>query len=277
MSRTKAPFPKKSLGQNFLISPSTVNHIVNACSLKPGDTVLEIGPGRGALTGALSEKVHTVIAVEKDHRLVEHLRGELQGSNIQIVHDDILDFPLSTLPRNTKIIGNLPYNIATLIIQAVIQERARFSDFFATVQWEYGQRLTARPGTKTYGSLSCFVQYYADPKILFKIKNTAFWPSPKVQSCFCHLKFPEKPHWQARNEGLLFKTIHAGFGQRRKTIGNALSVLYGKERAARLLEKAKINHRLRAENISLEEFIRLADTAEEGYAKERDSGSTVKP
>ena len=272
MTQKKAPFPKKSLGQNFLISPSVANRIVNACGLKPTDTVLEIGPGKGALTGALSKKVHTVIAVEKDRRLAEHLREGHQGSNIHIVHGDILDYPLDTLPRGTKIIGKLPYNIATLIIKTVIQERARFSDFFATVQWEYGQRLAARPGTKAYGSLSCFVQYYADIQLLFKIKNTAFWPSPKIQSCFCHFKFSGKPQRKANNKGLLFQIIRASFGQRRKTIGNALSVLYGKEKTARFLEKSGISPRLRAENISLEQFIGLADTVEGEERDDKEAG-----
>jgi 16S rRNA (adenine1518-N6/adenine1519-N6)-dimethyltransferase len=243
--------------------------MVNACNLKSSDTVLEIGAGKGALTRALSENVQQVIAVEKDRQLADHLQQEYHGTNIQVVHGDILDYPLDTLPPHTKIIGNLPYNIATPIIKAIIHERLRVNDFYATVQWEYGQRLTAHPGTKASGAFSCFVQYFADIKLLFKLKNTAFWPSPKVQSCFLHFTFPPQPKFKANNEDLLFKIIRAGFEQRRKNICNALSGLFGKEKAAFLLEKSKISPHLRAENISLEEFITLADITEETMREKR--------
>src|SRR3989338_5703303 len=123
MILTSPLFPIKSLGQNFLVNPTVTRRIIDACNLKSTDTVLEIGPGKGALTRALAEKAKKVIAIEKDHRLSAHLIKEYPGSNIQIVHGDILNYPLGTLPPNTKIIGNLPYNIVTPIIEVIIRER----------------------------------------------------------------------------------------------------------------------------------------------------------
>ena len=130
-----------------------------------------------------------------------------------------------------------------------------------TVQLEYGQRIAAQPGSKSYGSLSCFVQYYADAKILFKIKNTAFRPAPKVQSCFLRLSLLRTPKHKAQNEECLFKIIRAGFGQRRKTVQNSLTAVLRRERIGELLQAADIDPKLRAENISLEKYVRISNAA----------------
>jgi len=128
-----------------------------------------------------------------------------------------------------------------------------------TVQLEYGQRITAKPNSKSYGSFSCFVQYFADTKILFKIKNSAFRPVPKVQSCFLHLDLLKKPRYKANNEEHLFKIIRAGFGQRRKTVQNSLSSILGGKETPKLLQKLNINPKLRAENLSLEDYVRISN------------------
>ena len=253
-------FPKKSLGQNFLVNPNIVRRIIDACNLKPTDIILEIGPGKGALTRALSGHVKTVIAIEKDRLLADQLEEDFVNTNVIIIHADILKYPFNKLPDNIKIVGNLPYNIATPIIEKVIMHRKKFYAFYMTVQIEYGQRMAAEPNSKSYGSFSCFVQYYTAPKILFKIKNSAFRPAPKVQSCFLVLDLLKKTQLKASDEGDLFKVIRACFGQRRKTIQNSLSsVIPGRTKITQLLAQLNIDPKLRAENLSLKDYIQIVD------------------
>ncbi|MCK5081858.1 MAG: ribosomal RNA small subunit methyltransferase A [Candidatus Omnitrophica bacterium] len=262
-------FPKKSLGQNFLINPNVIKRIIASCDLKPTDTILEIGPGKGALTHALSEQAQKVIAIEKDDHLAAQLTQTFKDTNVDVIPADILKYPFDKLPSNVKIIGNLPYNIATPIIEKAINYRKKFYAFYMTVQLEYGQRITAGPDSKSYGSLSCFVQYYADTKILFKIKNSSFQPIPKVQSCFLQLNLLEKPKHKAQDEKCLFKIIRACFGQRRKTIANTLSTIVHKEKTVELLKTLDINPKLRAENISLKKYVQISNVA---IKKEEDGG-----
>ncbi|MBN1869643.1 MAG: ribosomal RNA small subunit methyltransferase A [Candidatus Omnitrophica bacterium] len=252
-------FPKRSLGQNFLINPNVVRRIIASCDLNKAETVLEIGPGKGALTRYLSQGAFKVIAIEKDDQLAMQLKQAFKNTNVEIIHADVLKYPFDKLPNNIKVVGNLPYNIATPIIEKTLNHRRKFHAFYMTVQLEYGQRIAAQPNSKRYGSLSCFVQYHADAKILFKIKNSAFHPAPKVQSCFLKLEFLKIPRHAAKEEDLLFKIIRACFGQRRKTVENALSTLMDKERAKALLLESGINPKLRAENICLEKYVQLSD------------------
>ncbi len=253
--------PKKSLGQNFLVNSRIQERIIAACDLQTDETVLEIGPGKGALTQKIIEQVKLVLAIEKDKRCVDHLCGQMEGKSIEIVHADILAYPFESLQPKTKIIGNLPYNIATPIIEKFLKHRKRFSAFYMTVQLEYGQRMAAKPNAKkakVYGAFSCFVQYYADVKMLFKIKNTAFHPVPKVESCFLKLT-PREPQWKAENEEFLFRLIRTCFSQRRKTILNSLSSIVDKKTMKPVLGKLQIHPTLRAENLSLEKFVHLAN------------------
>lgn len=255
------PFiPKKSLGQNFLINTNIAERIVDSSHLTSTDIVLEIGPGKGALTHGLAQRCKNVWAVEKDKKLADQLQIDFKDSNVHIVCDDILKYPFESLPNNIKVIGNLPYNIATPIIEKIINYRQKFQTVYITVQLEYGQRLAAKPGTKSYGSFSCFVQYHMEPKILFKIKNSAFQPIPKVQSCFLRLAILNEPKQKADNSDFLFKLIRSCFGQRRKTIRNSLSGMLDKESVPSLLKKLDINPKLRAENLSLEDYVRISNT-----------------
>ena len=253
--------PKKSLGQNFLVNPRVAERIIEACLLKAADNVLEIGPGKGALTRALARQCKNVVAVEKDKKLAEQLQDEFKNSNVRVVHEDILKYPFETLPNNTRIIGNLPYNIATPIIKKMIAHKAKIDESYITVQLEYGQRIVAQSNTKNYGAFSCFVQYHAHTKILFKIKNSSFQPIPKVQSCFCHLKFLKKPEYQIKNEDFLFRIIHSCFEQRRKTVQNSLAGAINKKSVSKLLESLKINPKLRAENLGLKDYVRISNAA----------------
>jgi len=250
--------PKKSLGQNFLINPNVQRRIITSCDLKPADIVLEIGPGKGALTQHIAPLVQQVFAVEKDAQLIPMLNQQFKNSNVTITHDDFLKYSFDSLPDNVKVIGNLPYNIATPIIERVLMNRQKFHALYMTVQLEYGQRIVAKPSTKAYGSLSCFVQYFGDVKMLFKIGRTAFNPVPKVQSCFLKLDISQKPRITINNEKFFFKVVQTAFQQRRKTIVNSLASLCPKIEITEILKTLKINKQLRAENLCLEDYARLA-------------------
>jgi len=255
--KMKSHTPKKSLGQNFLINQNVQQRIIAACDLKPADIVLEIGPGKGALTRLIAPHVKKVIAVEKDTQLAAELKLQFYDSNVTIIHEDILKYSFDGLPDHIKIIGNLPYNIATPIIEKVLTYGKKFYVFYMTVQLEYGQRMAAKPSTKSYGSWSCFTQYYADIQMLFKVGRAAFYPVPKVQSCFLRLDIPRKVRLEVQDEKLFFKIIRSAFNQRRKTIMNSLSSLCDKTQLAEILESLEINTKFRAENLALEDYARI--------------------
>lgn len=192
--------PKKSLGQNFLIDQRIRDKIIQSCQFKPTDTVLEIGPGKGVLSKSIVPLVRHLILVEKDRELFDYLKGEFTGQTVDLVRSDILKYPFPVLPQKILLVGNIPYNISTPILEYAILNRSKIKSFFMTVQFEFGQRLCAKPGTKDYGALTCFAQFYADARLLFKIKNTCFSPAPKVQSCFVRLDFLDQPRYMVDNE-----------------------------------------------------------------------------
>jgi len=250
--------PKKKLGQNFLADIRIQQKIIQACALNSDDTVVEIGPGQGVLTRLIAPQVKRLICVETDRDLIGPLRDCFVGKN-EIVHADFLKWDMSHLPEGIKVIGNIPYYISTPIIEKLITDRAKISAAFLTVQLEFGQRLTAKPGGKDYGSLSCFAQYYADIKMFFKIKNTCFKPVPKVDSCFLRLMMKSRPDNIARDEARLFKLIQTAFQQRRKTIVNALKGLVGKDKLEEALKILGINLNARPENLTLSNYTDLCN------------------
>ena len=254
--------PKKHLGQHFLIDPRVMERIISACQLKPDDIVLEIGPGSGVLTRRIAPLVKRVIAVETDQRFSEKLKEETFKTNIEVIHADFLkyDFGLLRSVKKLKVIGNLPYYISSPILARLLNDREYFSSIFITVQLEFGRRLCAKVGTKDYSALSCFVQYFADVKMLFKIKSAAFKPIPKVDSCFMKIIPHEKFPFKANDEDLLFKIIHQSFQQRRKMLPNTLSGLIEREQLLPILESLKIDPKSRPEDLSVKDFAELANT-----------------
>jgi 16S rRNA (adenine1518-N6/adenine1519-N6)-dimethyltransferase len=247
--------PKKNLGQHFLTDKYVQQKIIQACGLKPDDVVVEIGPGQGVLSRLIVPLVKKLICVETDRDLV----GPLRNDTFEVVHADFLKWDMGHLPPEAKVIGNIPYNISTPIIEKLITNRGRFSTAFLTVQLEFGQRLTAKPGGKDYGSLSCFAQYYAETKMLFKIKNTCFKPAPKVDSCFLRMMMKPGGQKAVSNEDFLFKLIQTAFQQRRKNIVNSLKGLAGKEKLGGALKMLGISPNARAENLSLSNYIELSN------------------
>jgi len=257
------PFPKKRLGQNFLIDLNIKRKIIASCHLKPDETVLEIGPGTGVLTFELAAKVKKLIAIEKDKDLSQILSEKFHDSNVKIIHHDILKYSFQSLPNNLKIIGNLPYHIVSPIIKKVLTYRHKFQSFYFMTQLEQGRRLVAQPNSKEYGSLSCAVQYFAEVEKLFQIKPTAFYPKPKVQSVFLHLQIKRQPELKAINENLLFQIIKNAFNQRRKTILNSLSTIISKEFLIDLLKECKIDPKARAENLKLKDYVLISNMLDE--------------
>jgi 16S rRNA (adenine1518-N6/adenine1519-N6)-dimethyltransferase len=259
--KNELPFfvPKKRMGQNFLVDPKALIRIVDACELSPSETILEIGSGAGALTRHLAPQVSHIIAVEADGQLAEGLKSEFDPAKLTVHHADFLKFDLSQLPPSIKVIGNLPYYISTPIITRVIDNRSRFSALFMTVQLEFGERLIARPGSKNYGSLSVFVQFYAEPHLLFKIGNKSFRPVPKVNSCFMRIAMRGKPVAEVVDEKLFDQVVRKSFLQRRKSLLNSLSSLRPKDVLLKALEKADIAPQRRAEELTPADFARLTN------------------
>ncbi len=256
---------KKSLGQNFLHDQRILQKIVAAASFNTDDVVVEIGPGQGVLTRLIAPHVKKLICVETDRDLIEPLRAEFAGSNVEIIHADFLKIPFTfPLPWREgaegpiKVIGNIPYYISTPILEKIIENSACISQAFLTVQLEFGERLAAKPGAEGCGALSYFASYHADVKMLFKIKNACFKPAPKVDSCFVSLTMREFSN-PPKDKELMFKLIRQSFTQRRKTIGNALSAIVEKDKLNAVLAQLKISPQSRPEVLNLNNYVDISN------------------
>ena len=254
--------PKKSLGQNFLIDKNIQNKIIENVDLDPADTVLEIGPGEGAITGLLCQNAAKVFAVEIDRSLCALLTSKFATvQNLSVINADFLKFDLRSLPpgNKLKVIGNIPYYITSPIVEHLLLYREKISEIYLTVQKEFANRMAADPGSKVYGSFSCFVQYYTQPEILFLIKKNSFHPAPKVDSCFMRMKLREEPAVKVKNEAMLFKIIRTAFGQRRKTMKNGLEELIPNRKLEEFFRLYDIDPRIRAEDLALQDFANIAN------------------
>ena len=256
----------KSLGQNFLIDGNIVRKIVREANITKDDYVLEIGPGIGTLTEELALNAKKVVAVELDRKLMPILKETLEGyTNVDIVQGDILKIDVRQLIEEkfdggpVKIVANLPYYVTTPIIGKLLEDDLNIDAIIVMVQKEVAERMAAPPGSKTYGSLSIFVNFYSIPKIVVKVPNTVFMPQPKIESAVIRLEV--RKDLPDINREQFFKVVKAGFSKRRKTIINALST-YGftveKEIIKEALEQSGISLSERAENISTEDFIKLS-------------------
>ena len=259
--------PKKSLGQNFLIDQNIRKKIIDALDLRPTDIVLEIGAGRGEITDLIAPLVDKLYALEIDRRLYPLLIERFkENKDVSIIDQDILKCNLFKLfkENNTigkiKVFGNIPYYISSPIIEQLINYRAVISEAFITVQKEFARRVVAVPGSKEYGSFSCFVQYYSLPKIIFQINRGCFYPIPKVDSSLLYLKFAEKPSVYVKDEELFFKVTRAAFNQRRKTLRNSLKGKVELDKVKDFLMKNKLDLNIRAEELSLAKFADMVNS-----------------
>ena len=268
---------KKSLGQNFLSDPQIARRIIDSVAPQPGDLIIEIGPGTGALTRMLTESAGWVLAVEIDTRLVNELRRKILADNLSIVEADALDAKWEALiqagraswqsrTRRTdearvRVVANLPYYISTPIIERLIALRGQLFDLTLMLQKEVVERIASAPGTRDYGYLSVLVQYHCVARKFFEVPPSAFRPVPKVQSAILHLEVRERPAIEVTNEARFFALVRAAFAQRRKTILNNLKAathtLHYSEEIDKALRAASIEPQRRAETLSIEEFSAL--------------------
>lgn len=264
----------KRLGQNFLVDGSVVQSIVAAAEIAPGDKVLEIGPGIGTLTQGLAEAGANVTAVELDKKLPAVLAHTLSAyPEVRIVPGDILktDIPALMGKDSFKVVANLPYYITTPILLALLEAHLPVSHLVTMVQKEVAERMIARAGSKAYGALSVAVQYHMAPEIVRLVAPRSFIPAPEVDSAVIACKKHEEPPVSVRDERMFFRVVRASFGQRRKTLHNALSgVGVSKEAVRPTLAAAGIDGQRRGETLTLAEFALLSDafSAQEKERKE---------
>ena len=262
--------PKKQMGQNFIVDPGFTEKIVKLAEILPEDIILEIGAGLGALTIPLARRAQKVFAVEKDRQIIPILNLEILVSgltNISIIEKDILSVDVKALVEDMGgkivVMGNLPYNISSQILVQLVRSREGISRAVLMFQKELAQRITAETGCKDYGRLTVMLRYCSDIKKLFNAKASLFFPKPKVDSQILEVKFRKKIEHEATDEQFLFKVIKSGFGNRRKTLKNALSASdlnIDSNTATMVLEKSGIDPIRRAETLTVEEFVRLSNT-----------------
>lgn len=253
----------KRLGQNFLVDAAVVRDIVAAAEVVPGDRVLEIGPGIGTLTQGLLEAGARVTAVELDKKLPAVLAETLAAyDDVRIVPGDILKTDIRALMENApfKVVANLPYYITTPILLALLEQHLPITHIVTMVQKEVAERMIAAPGSKIYGALSVAVQYHTEPRIVREVSPRSFIPAPEVASAVIACRKREKPPVDVKDERMFFRVARASFGQRRKTLANALlGTGASKDTVRRALEDAGIDARRRGETLSLAAFARIAD------------------
>ena len=250
---------RKRFGQHFLKDPRILDRIISAFAPNNQQNIVEIGPGLGALTTALLERVDHLTAIELDRDLATRLRQKFSPNQLTVLEMDILNCDLSKLQKTEetklfRVIGNLPYNISTPLIFHMLDQIDQIEDMFFMLQKEVALRLSAEPGSKHYGRLSVMTSLEVSCERLIHVPPEAFDPPPKVESTVVHLTPKPKPNAVFKNSCLKL-LVKTAFGQRRKTLRNALKgVVTSEEFAA-----AKIDPSLRAESISPDEFVRLSE------------------
>ncbi|MFD0897196.1 16S rRNA (adenine(1518)-N(6)/adenine(1519)-N(6))-dimethyltransferase RsmA [Loigolactobacillus binensis] len=263
---------KKSLGQNFLTEPTILRQIASAAELTAADDVLEIGPGIGSLTEQLAQNAHQVLALEIDQRLLPILADTLAPyPNVTVVNQDVLKSDLATLIRDhfdgqhqIKVVANLPYYITTPILLRLLESGVAFSQIVVMMQKEVAERLAAAPGSKAYGSLSVAVQYQMAVKLAFIVPKTVFVPQPNVDSAIVALTRHVTPPAVATDDKEFARLVRGSFAQRRKSLWNNLTALYGKDEDTKaaltaVLAAVEIAPGIRGERLSVTDFVRLAN------------------
>lgn len=263
----------KSLGQNFLTAQWVPERIATECGVDKNSCALEVGPGMGCLTNELSKQAEKVVAIELDRALFPVLEETLADcSNVEVVHGDVLKTDLSAIckdkfgDKKVYACANLPYYITTPAISALLDSKM-FSGITVMVQKEVAKRICAKAGSSDYSAFSIYVQYYADAKILFDVPAGCFVPQPKVDSAVIRLNPLEQPSVAVKNEKLFFAIVRAAFNQRRKTLLNAISPAFGgrldKADILSLMKTCNLDERIRGEKLTLEEYAKLSDAADD--------------
>ncbi|WP_409021931.1 16S rRNA (adenine(1518)-N(6)/adenine(1519)-N(6))-dimethyltransferase RsmA [Dellaglioa sp. P0083] len=263
---------KKSLGQNFLTDKNVLMNIVDAGDITAEDDVIEIGPGIGSLTEQLARRAHHVLAIEIDQNLIPVLGETLSPyDNVDIVEQDILKANLPALVEEhfdgqhpLKLVANLPYYITTPIIMHLLETAVKLDKIVVMMQKEVAERIAADPGSRTYGSLTVAVQYEMDAEVAFVVPRTVFIPQPNVDSAIIVLNQKEGDVERPISEKVFFKLVKGSFQHRRKSLWNNLQSIYGKtpeirEALQAALDASEISAQIRAEKLSIHEFIVLSN------------------
>ncbi len=253
---------RKRFGQNFLHDQGIIDRIIQSVNPKADDHLLEIGPGQGALTSRLASAGAQLDCIELDRDLVDHLSKEYQQSEHVTIHQqDILKTDLQQIAdsgagKKLRIIGNLPYNISTPVLFHLLKNHSLIKDMVFMLQLEVVQRMSAAVGDKNYGRLGLMLQYYCQVEHLFNVPSSAFTPQPKVSSAIVRLTPHEEPPIQARDVDCLQVVIRTAFNQRRKTLRNSMKTLISAEQ----LDSLSLDASLRPENLSLADYVMIADS-----------------
>lgn len=248
---------RKRFGQHFLHDSNVVECILRALDPKPGDRLLEIGPGQGALTYPLLERCGSLLAIELDRDLIPALRATAEPlGDLQLINADILEFNFSGLPGSGRyrVVGNLPYNISTPLMFHLLDSVQRIEDMHFMVQKEVALRIVASPDDANYGRLSVMLQYRCDCEYLFDVAPGCFTPPPKIVSAVIRLRPLPVPRCDVGDEAQFARLVQTAFSQRRKTIANSLKSMLDRE----ALHSCGIDPGLRAENLGIDQFACLS-------------------
>lgn len=256
----------KSLGQNFLVDKNFVEKIVDRADVKDTN-VLEIGPGIGTITYEMAKSARKVVAIEIDSALLPIIEENMEEfDNFKLIHEDILKAKLEDIVEEEfdgeafKVVSNLPYYITTPIIEKLVTSKLPCTDMTIMVQKEVADRMLATEKDKEYSSLSVFIKYFSKAEKITNVPKSVFMPQPKIDSTVLKLKL--RKYRDDVDDSKLFALVHAGFNKRRKTILNSLADAVDKEKLRLAFDKLGINEKLRAENLSLDDFIDLTKTIE---------------
>jgi 16S rRNA (adenine1518-N6/adenine1519-N6)-dimethyltransferase len=250
--------PKKSLGQNFLHDPNTLEKIVESAELMPDDTVVEIGAGTGMLTALLARRARHVISVEVDQRLRPLLEAELADyDNVYLVFEDFLKVDVLKLvgAKDFVVVANIPYYITSAILRHLLETHRRPRRLVLTIQQELAERINARPPEMSLLAVS--VQFYGQPRIVTRLKPGVFWPRPEVDSAVIQIDTFTTPPVEVPSSKDFFRVVRSGFAQKRKQLKNALSSGLGIKDIGPIMEQSGIDPRRRAETLRLEEWAAL--------------------
>lgn len=246
---------KKKFGQNFLKDAAIIHAIIQSINPLPNDLLIEIGPGLGALTKPLLEKTNRLLAIELDRDIVSWMENEYSKKNITIFNEDVLNFNFNQFDQKIRIVGNLPYNISTPILFKCIDNILIIKDLHFMLQKEVVDRMIAIPSSPEYGRLSVMLQYYFAMEHLLDVPKESFEPEPKVESSFVRLIPYEEYPFIANNIEQFARIVKEAFSQRRKTIRNTLKSFISEND----FEKIGINPQLRAENLSVSDFVKISN------------------
>ncbi len=260
----------KSLGQNFLIDGNVLSTIVEKSGVNKETAVLEVGPGAGVLTRELAMRSKKTVAVEIDKALVPVLNDTLSDlENVKVINEDILKVDLAELFEKefsgipVIVVANLPYYITTPVIMKLLEFDRRIDAVTVMVQKEVALRMAAPSGGKDYGALSVAVQFYSEPEIIAKAEPSCFMPQPKVSSTVIKMEIFKEEKYKVKDKEFFFKVVKSAFGQRRKTLVNALSnspyLPLDKNKVTEVLLKMGLDERIRGEKLSIEQFAELSD------------------